>query len=425
MTPLYVGIDWSERKHDVAVVNDAGLVVARLTLAHSQEGFGKLTALCQKLQVTPKQVCVSIETKHNLLVDYLWSYGFSQVYIVAPSLVKGYRQRYTNSGAHTDTTDAQMLADILRTDRQRLTLWRPDRPLTRELRATVSEVHQLTQQAVMLSNQLRATLLRYYPGVLDVFPDLMRLTPVAWVIQYPRPTTLAALTFEAFKTFLQAQHYPRPQHALALWPALQQPALVTDAATEQVHAHVAQTTATLLLQVLQLRGEAQKRLTRLFGQHPDHAIFASLPGAGPILAPALLAKFGDDRQRFPSAASVQALAGTCPVTEQSGKHRRIHYRRACDNEFRTIAQQWAMASVRGNKSLFATAYWENLRGRNMTNSHAYRCLANRWLAVAWRLWQAHTCYDEAKHLRQRNERSLARATQAVQSRPAQSAGAPA
>ena len=48
---------------------------------------------------------------------------------------------------------------------------------------------------------------------------------------------------------------------------------------------------------------------------PDAFIFDSLPGAGEILAPDLLVKFGDDRRRFPSAASVQALAGTCPVTE--------------------------------------------------------------------------------------------------------------
>jgi transposase len=54
-----------------------------------------------------------------------------------------------------------------------------------------------------------------------------------------------------------------------------------------------------------------------------------------------LAKFGDDRQRFPTPSSVQALAGTCPVTERSGKRKVIKFRQACDREFRYIAQQWA------------------------------------------------------------------------------------
>lgn len=63
-----------------------------------------------------------------------------------------------------------------------------------------------------------------------------------------------------------------------------------------------------------------------------------------MLAPALLAKFGDDRARFPTPASVQALAGTCPVTDQSGKRKVIKFRRACDREFRWIVQQRAWRS---------------------------------------------------------------------------------
>ena len=43
-------------------------------------------------------------------------------------------------------------------------------------------------------------------------------------------------------------------------------------------------------------------------------IFKSLPSTGDLLAPGLLVKFGDHRERFPTAGEVQALAGTCPVT---------------------------------------------------------------------------------------------------------------
>ena len=144
-------------------------------------------------------------------------------------------------------------------------------------------------------------------------------------------------------------------------------------------------------------------LQDLFQQHPDRVIFASLPGAGQFLAPALLAKFGDDRQRFPPPASVQALAGTCPVTDQSGKRRRIKFRWACDRQFRYIAQQLAIASLR--QSVSANAYWHQVRPRCRSNSHAYRCLANRWLAIAWKLWQTRQPYDQDYHLRQRLLRS--------------------
>ena len=41
--PVYIGIDWSEDKHDVVFMNQAGVDVARLTIPHSLEGFVQLS----------------------------------------------------------------------------------------------------------------------------------------------------------------------------------------------------------------------------------------------------------------------------------------------------------------------------------------------------------------------------------------------
>jgi transposase len=161
--------------------------------------------------------------------------------------------------------------------------------------------------------------------------------------------------------------------------------------------------AGLLLALDDAKKTALRELGVLFRQHPDHAIFDSLPGAGDLLAPALLAKFGDDRRRFPSAASVQSLAGTCPVTKSSGKWRTVRFRHACDREFRQISVQWARCSLR--RSVWANAYYERVRAHSRSQSHAFRCLANRWLAFAWKLWQSGEPCDEAYHLRRRATRS--------------------
>ena len=91
------------------------------------------------------------------------------------------------------------------------------------------------------------------------------------------------------------------------------------------------------------------------------------------------------------------------MTEASGKQRVITFRKACDREFRLIAQQWARASL--VKSTWANDYWRRLRPNCTAESHAYRCLANRWLAIAWKLWQTQQPYDETYHLRQRLLRS--------------------
>ena len=150
----------------------------------------------------------------------------------------------------------------------------------------------------------------------------------------------------------------------------------------------------------------KRELHELFCQHPDQAIFASLPGAGELLAPSLLAKFGDDRERFPTPASVQALAGTCPVTDASGQRRVV--------KFRHSLRQGVSADCPAVGPVFLAAvglgpvYWEQVRPRVGHDNDAYRRLANRWLAIAWKLWQTRQPYDEAYHLQQRLQRSKPR-----------------
>jgi transposase len=82
-------------------------------------------------------------------------------------------------------------------------------------------------------------------------------------------------------------------------------------------------------------GLYRKRIEELFESHPDHDLFGSLPGAGPKLAPRLLAEIGDDRERFEGdAQNLQWFAGTAPVTKRSGRHWECHQRWACDKYLR-------------------------------------------------------------------------------------------
>lgn len=59
---------------------------------------------------------------------------------------------------------------------------------------------------------------------------------------------------------------------------------------------------------------------------PDYDLFKALPGAGPTLAPRLMVAFGEQRDRYASAAEVQMYAGIAPVTESSGKQHWVHWR---------------------------------------------------------------------------------------------------
>jgi len=403
---VYMGIDWSEKKHDVTFLNEAGQIISQLTLSHSPEGLLKLEQTRQALGVCPAECLVGLETAHNLIIDWLWSRGYRQIYVIAPTVVKSSRGRYNQSGARTDRHDSRLNADLVRTDRPRLYPWRPDELLTRQIGAKVREINDLTKTIVARSNRLRAILVRYYPAALSVFSSLSSQIALEFVRTYPTPAAAADLSWSQFEAFALAQGYPHPKQLPDCYLRLQQAQLAATPETVLIYQAEVPWLAEELLRWVQHKTQALRQLRQLFGQHPDQAIFASLPGLGELLAPALLAKFGDDRQRFPSPASLQALAGTCPVTDQSGQRRLIKFRRGCDHEFRQICQQWARHSL--ETSLWAKAYWQQIRPHCQSDQHAYRCLANRWLAVAWKLWQTGQTYDQTYHLQQRMIRAKAR-----------------
>ena len=405
---VFLGLDWSHTHHDGCWLDERGHVLSRVTVPHTAEGLAQLDQARAQLGITRAECQVGLETAHTLLIDFLWDQGYPHVFVLPPSAIKGARRRYRQTNAHTDQSDAWVIADVLRTDPATLHPWRPDGLIVRQLRAKVSLLHFLTKEIRRLSNRLGAVLARYYPAALQVFRDPASPIALLFLQAFPTPEAAAALTRQAFGQFARAHRYRQPDAVLsAAYARLQAAYPVASATTVAAYGDEAVWLAQHLLAAIERKKGEVTRLQELFQQHPDHELFASLPGTGDFLAPALLAKFGDDRERFPQPGSLQALAGTCPVTEQSGKGRRVHFRQACDHEFRQIAQQWARASV--SQSSWAATYWHSVREHSRTNSHAYRCLANRWLAIAWKCWQSRQSYDEAVHLQNRARRLALRA----------------
>lgn len=404
MPVVYIGIDWSEQKHDVVFQNEAGAELLRRTISHTAAGMEELDRLRQQLGVAPEECVIGLETDHSLLIDFLWGYGYTQIYVLPPNLVKSSQGRRRQSGAKDDPADAALIAELVRTDRHRLYPWHPGSDLLQQMRARVSFLGFLTTGIVRTSNRLRSVLLRYYPAALRVFSSLQTEICQAFIQAYPTPQTAAQLDFEAFQTFAAKHGYTQPRRLPGCFTRLQAPQPQARPASVLAYQGEAQLLAASLNQMVQAKKQTERELNQLMQQHPDRFIFESLPGAGDYLAPALLVKFGEDRQRFPDAQRVQTLAGTSPVTIQSGKSRRVRFRLACDKDFRQIAQQFARSSLK--QSLWAEEYYRQVRPRCSSENDAYRRLANRWLTIIWKMWQDRSTYDEAYHMRRRIQRAL-------------------
>lgn len=399
---LYIGIDWGNQTHAVVCMHPAGEVVLHFSIPHSLEGFLTLDRRRGQLDVPAADCVVALETHHNLLLDFLVDYGYQQFYVVPPSRMKAYRQRYRTNPSKSDQRDAWLLAELLRTDRPHLVAWQPPSAILQQLKAQVSYQAYLTKQVVRTTNRLRQLLWRYYPNATRIFSALDTQIALHFVRAYPTPAAGTALSLAEFTQFTQQYAYPRRKQIPRRYAALQAPQPAPNPHCVAQWAQEAQDLASTALQQVQQLRRLETTVYQRFLEHPDAPLYTSLPGAGQRLAPALLVKMGEDRQRFPRPAVLQAVAGTSPYTKTSGKYRKAYYRHACDKAFRRTVQQWARCSL--EQSVWANSYYQQARPHARTDSEAYRKLAHRWLAILWRLWQDRQPYDEDYHLQQHAQR---------------------
>ena len=131
------------------------------------------------------------------------------------------------------------------------------------------------------------------------------------------------------------------------------------------------------------------------GEHPDGTIFTSLPRSGQVNAAQVLAEWGDCRQAYDGPDAVAALAGCTPVTKESGKHRAVHFRWACNKRFREAMTTFADNSR--HASPWAAKVYSDARASGKDHPHAVRVLARAWIRVIWPCWLDHTPYDPARH----------------------------
>ncbi|MCP4640875.1 MAG: IS110 family transposase, partial [bacterium] len=238
-----------------------------------------------------------------------------------------------------------------------------------------------------------------YPLAIAWFDDWTTLTAWDFIITFPTPEALRTADRREFMGFLKRHGIrlsPRWSQRVdherkeSTWPS---DPVLSDARSVYAIALVRE------LQTLREQLKAyRKRIEALFAQHPDAALFRSLPGAGPKLAPRLLAAFGSDRGRYESAHSLQQLSGCVPVTRQSGKRRKVLFRRACQKAFRTTLHQFADHS-RG-RCVWARAVYQRACDAGHGHAHALRILASRWLKIIYRMWMTRTPYNESFHLAQ-------------------------
>lgn len=396
--PYTVGLDWAQDDHAVCVIDEQAQVHLRCTVAHSASGLADLIHQLRRV-AGPAALPIAVERPSGLLIDTLVEAGFPVVPI-HPNALKASRPRYSAAQGKSDPGDAFILADLLRTDGHR---FRPLHPLsddTRALRALARSRDDLVVQRVALANQLRALLESFWPGAAAIFADVDSPIALAFLARYPTPASAAHLGEKRLAAFLARHAYCGRRPAAELLDRLRAaPAGLAGPAECEAKGELVRTLAAVLEPLVTQLQQLTASLEHAVAQHPDGPIIMSFPRAGRVNAAQILAELGDDRARFTHPDQLAAEAGVAPVTYESGKHRGVGYRWACNKRLRRAVTCFADNSR--HASPWSAQVYRRARDRGCDHPHAVRILGRAWLRVLWRCWQDRKPYDPAAHRRAR------------------------
>jgi transposase len=391
---FFTGIDWAAETHAVCVMDAGGKIAAEFTVEHSADGIALLIrrlARYGKAAVMP----VAIERPDGRLVDLLLEAGHPVV-PVSPNAIKTWRDGEVLSGAKSDAGDAAVIAEYLRLRAHRLKTAAPYSDETLALRTAARARGDLVEMRVAATNQLSALLDAHWPGAKAVFADVESPISLEFLTRYPTPASAAHLGEKRMAAFLVKHGYSGRRPAAELLARLRAAPAGTG---REALSEALRDVVLAAVGVLTALNAAVKSLDRSvaahLGEHPDGKIFTSLPRSGQINAAQMLAEWGDCRQAYDGPDSVAALAGVTPVTSQSGKHRDVHFRWACNKRFRVAVTTFADNSR--HASPWAAKVYTDARARGKDHPHAIRILARAWIRVIWPCWLNGVPYDPARH----------------------------
>jgi transposase len=391
---FFTGIDWAAETHAVCVMDARGAIVAEFTIEHSAEGIASLIRRLARYGEAG-DMPAAIERPDGRLVDLLLEAGHPVV-PVKPNAIKAWRDGEVLSGAKSDAGDAAVIAEYLRLRRHKLTAAAPYSDETRALRTVVRSRGDLVEMRVAATNQLSALLEAHWPGAKAIFADVESPISLEFLTRYPTPASARHLGEKRMAAFCAKHGYSGRRTAAQLLERLRHaPAGATgEALTEALRDAVLAAVGVLTALNASVKNLDRSTAAHL-GEHPDGAIFTSLPRSGQVNAAQVLAEWGDCRPAYEHPDAVAALAGCTPVTKESGKHRAVHFRWACNKRFRVAITTFADNSR--HASPWAAKIYIDARASGKDHPHAVRILARAWIRVIWRCWLDGVPYDPAKH----------------------------
>ena len=391
-----VGIDWADQKHAWCLQAADTTHRENGEVEHTPEAIEAWVGqLCRRFANRP--IAVAVEQVKGALVFMLSKYGFLHLFPVPPTMSAKMREALYPSGSKDDPRDADLLLELLLQHRDKLRRLSPDSEATRRVQNLVDERRKLVDEKTAQINRLTHQLKIYFPQMLEWFEQLDTELVCVLLERWPTLEELQKVPPQRLRTFFHKQRCRYPELIERRLVGIRQaiPA-IRDRAVIEAKSTVVKVSAQVIRSLVRGITDLDRKIEEAAAAHPDFFIFESLPGAGAVLAPRLLAAFGSQRERYTSAEEVQTYSGIAPVMKRSGKKKWVHFRWACPKFVRQSFHEWAGHSIA--HSQWARSYYQQQRKRGKGHHAAVRGLAFKWIRIVFRCWKDRAVYDESRYL---------------------------
>jgi transposase len=392
----YVGFDWADQKHVLKIQGADSDEIEAKELEQRPEVLAEWVGKMRE-RYSEGKIAIAIEQSRGAVVYHLMQYDFLELYPINPKTLAKYREAFNVNKASSDSSDADLLLELVRLHRGRLHPWIPDDTQSRLLRMLVENRRKLVNTVTEQTNRLTSLLKNYYPQALELAGCLSTEKACEFLSKWPTLELLKSADSTQLRDFYRRHGSAGKGGMDKLFKIISAAKpLTTDEAITEMSVMMVKAIVRQLRGLRESLKEFEERIQELFAEHPYGETFGSFPAAGKALAPRLTAAFGTNLDRFCSASEVQQFSGTAPVTEQSGKSKWVHRRYASPKFLKQTFHEFAGHSIR--ESVWANAFYRQQRDRGKGHHAAVRALAFKWTRILYRCWQDNQPYDEQVYL---------------------------
>lgn len=309
---IFVGIDVSSTKHDIAIISCDGEVLSKsLTIPNDLDGFKKLRKDILSHAESDVQIHIGIEETgiySKNISEFLALCGFN-VHMINPILTSNSRKAQSVRPTKTDSIDALAICQYLAFNYKRLNSYIPSLYIYEEIkslsRARIDIQHKLVKSKTEWARLLDLT----FPEFKKVFKYQAK-----WVyslfVRYPTAEKIARAHVDSLEVLIAAHG---DHQALAV--KLKQIAKDTVGNNSPVNNILIKNVLNDIFHYTKQMDELEKVIEELIVQNFSNIL--TVPGVGIITAGLIIGEIGDIN-RFNSPSALLAYAGLDPATYESG-----------------------------------------------------------------------------------------------------------